>query len=77
MSNTTPSLDEVFALALELSPIDKVRLLERIASTLEQELSEDSAEAEIDVRANFRTAWHEASTGKTHPISDLWDRVSD
>lgn len=33
-------LQDALLLALELSPLDKVRLMEQVASTLEQELTE-------------------------------------
>jgi hypothetical protein len=36
------SLDEIVTLAENLSPIDKVRLVERVMSTLEQDLSEQN-----------------------------------
>jgi len=39
MADQTQSLDEVMALAANLSPLDKVRLLERLASTLERDLT--------------------------------------
>lgn len=38
------SLDEIVTLAENLSPIDKVRLVERVMSTLEHELSERNTE---------------------------------
>ena len=38
MSETTSELEQVLDLALKLSPLDKVRLVERVVSTLKQEL---------------------------------------
>ncbi len=70
MSDKTQSLDAALALALKLSPVDKVRLLERVASTLEHEMTQRKTESEV--AADFRTAWHEALTDQTHPISALW-----
>ena len=71
MNDRTQSLDAVLALALKLSPVDKVRLLERVASTLEHEMTQRRSENEV--AADFRAAWHEAITDQTHPISTLWD----
>jgi hypothetical protein len=39
MDNKPLELEEVAALAMNLSPLDKVRLLERLASTLEHDLA--------------------------------------
>jgi hypothetical protein len=39
MSDQTAELDEVVRLALTLSPLDKIRLVERLAATLETELT--------------------------------------
>ena len=36
----TPELHEVVTLALKLSPLDKVRLVEQVMTTLEHDLSE-------------------------------------
>jgi hypothetical protein len=30
-----------------------------------------------DILANFRQGWHEAMTGNTHPLSELWDDIDD
>lgn len=43
----------------------------------------DSAVDEVDAYFNadpegaFKQAWHEAMTGKTHPVSTLWDDLED
>ena len=75
MSNRTQPFDKVLNLALRLSPIDKIRLLERVASTLEQELTHHDAESELT--ADFRAAWHEAMTDQTLSIDELWDGIDD
>ena len=74
MTKTTSEFEKVLSSTLRLSPMDKIRLLTRLASTLENELTEGETDA-MDVQTNFRQAWHEAMTGKTHPIDKLWDRV--
>ncbi|MFN8374114.1 MAG: hypothetical protein U0694_14715 [Anaerolineae bacterium] len=38
MSEQTPELEQVVSLALSLSPLDKVRLVEQVMATLEQDL---------------------------------------
>jgi thioredoxin-like negative regulator of GroEL len=40
MNPTTPELEQVVALAQNLSPLDKVRLVERLMATLEETLEE-------------------------------------
>ncbi len=39
MAERTVSFDEILAMALRLSPLEKLRLMERVASTLEQDIS--------------------------------------
>ena len=39
MDNQTATLDEALAIVQRLTPLDKVRLLERVASTLERDLT--------------------------------------
>ncbi len=73
MESKPQPFDKVLALALKLSPIDKVRLLERIASTLEREITQSSSGRE-EVE-DFRAAWNEAMTDQTYPVSTLWDDV--
>jgi hypothetical protein len=75
MSDKTQSLDAALALALKLSPVDKVRLLERVASTLEHEMTQRKTESEV--AADLRAAWHEAMSDQTHPVSALWDDIDD
>ncbi len=73
MERKPPAFDKVLAMALKLSPIDRVRLLERIASTLEREFAPDTPEEAAD----FRAAWDEAMTDQTYPVSTLWDDIDD
>ena len=37
--NSTPELEQAVAIAVNLSPLEKVRLVEQIMATLEQDLS--------------------------------------
>lgn len=53
----------------------------------ETEINEDEDETEIDededdqtkeeILENFRQAWHEAMTGKTIPVSQIWEGIED
>ena len=45
MSEQTPELEQVVMLALSLSPLDKVRLVEQVMATLEQEIKERDKKA--------------------------------
>ena len=38
--DTTPELEQAVAIALNLSPLDKVRLVEQIMATLEKDLTQ-------------------------------------
>jgi hypothetical protein len=60
-------------MALKLSRLDRIRLMERLASTLEHEMLEEASENEAVV--DFRRGWQEAITGQTHPVESLWDDV--
>ncbi|MBX3066507.1 MAG: hypothetical protein U0528_15995 [Anaerolineae bacterium] len=76
MSVKTQPLDKVLALALKLSPVDRVKLIERLMPTLEQALAEDDVD-DIDVAADFRQGWKEVMTGQVYPIDSLWDDADD
>lgn len=74
MPEKQSSLEEALDLALKLSSMDKVRLLERVAATLEREMQAAEIGLEDDDPVEeFRQAWHEAMTGQTFPIEELWD----
>lgn len=34
-------------------------------------------EDEVDIRAEFKQAWHEAMTGKTMSIEDMWKAIDE
>ena len=36
------------------------------------DIIDDPEEDAIDLEANFREAWHQAMTGQTRPIEELW-----
>ena len=40
MDESTPRLEEVTALALQLPPLEKIRLVEQVVATLKQDLGE-------------------------------------
>ncbi|CAN1208701.1 DUF104 domain-containing protein [Tumidithrix helvetica PCC 7403] len=54
---------------------DKNRRVEIIVLIPEQiDLEEQS---QTEVLADFRQAWHEAMTGQTIPVSQLWEGIDD
>ncbi|MDZ8138574.1 MAG: hypothetical protein RM049_25245 [Nostoc sp. DedQUE04] len=50
---------------------DKNSRVEVIILIPEEEVLEDQSQAEV--LANFRQAWHEAMTGHTIPVAQLWE----
>lgn len=55
--------------------VDYVRsLIETDARAHGQDLTLDDAE---DPMQGFREGWHDAMTGKTYPVSTLWDNLDD
>ena len=49
------------------------------ADALAEAIGDDLADADddLDLIAELRQAWHDAMTGNTRPISDLWDELDD
>jgi hypothetical protein len=37
-----------------------------------EDIIDDPEEDAVDLEANFREAWHQAMTGQTRPIEELW-----
>ena len=56
-AKAAPQFEEALALALRLSPLDKVRLVERVASTLESELTAQGIAEERTVEESNRPHW--------------------
>jgi hypothetical protein len=56
-ARAAPQFEEALALALRLSPLDKVRLVERVASTLESELTAHGIAEERTVEEADRPHW--------------------
>ncbi|MGK7946586.1 MAG: hypothetical protein AB4058_19180 [Microcystaceae cyanobacterium] len=54
--------------------IDKNSRVEVIVLIPEEE-AQDTSQSEI--LADFRQAWHEAMTGQTIPVSELWEGLED
>lgn len=42
----------------------------------ESEVDEDDT-PDSEILADFRQAWHEAMTGQTIPVSQLWEGIED
>jgi hypothetical protein len=56
MSANTPELAELVALAQNLSPLDKVRLVEQVMATLEQDL-----QPEVKPRRSLLGIWSDVN----------------
>ncbi len=52
---------------------DKNSRVEVIILIPEEEVLDDQSQAEV--LADFRQAWHEAMTGKTIPVAQLWEEL--
>ncbi|HEY9852638.1 MAG TPA: hypothetical protein V6D28_24415 [Leptolyngbyaceae cyanobacterium] len=50
---------------------DKNSRVEVIVLIPEEEVLDDQSQAEV--LADFRQAWHEAMTGQTIPVAQLWE----
>ncbi|WP_442938944.1 type II toxin-antitoxin system RelN family antitoxin [Nostoc sp.] len=50
---------------------DKNSRVEVIVLIPEEEILNDQSQAEV--LADFRQAWHEAMTGQTIPVAQLWE----
>jgi hypothetical protein len=57
MAQVTRTLEEALALALALSPVDKLRLIERVAETLEREVDQ----GEQPPKRSLRGLWEGVS----------------
>jgi hypothetical protein len=56
--------------------LDKNSRVEVIVLIQEAEIDDDETPRE-EILEDFRQAWHEAMTGKTIPISQLWEGIED
>lgn len=54
---------------------DKNSCVEVIVLIPEEADIDDKSQAEV--LADFRQAWHEARTGKTIPVAQLWEGIED
>lgn len=70
------TIDEQGQLALD-SPlmVDRNSRVEVIVLIPEEQIDDDKPKEEI--LEDFRQAWHEAMTGKTIPVSQLWQGIED
>jgi hypothetical protein len=50
----------------------RVRVIVLVADDLQADPDDDSIES---VREGIRQGWHEAMTGQTYPIAQLWDSI--
>jgi hypothetical protein len=54
---------------------DKNSRVEVIVLILDEEAPDETSQAEV--LADFRQAWHEAMTGQTIPVAQLWEGLED
>lgn len=58
--------------------IDKNQRVEVIVLIPETaDIDEDDDEPKAAIMDNFRQAWHEAMTGKTIPVAQVWEGLDD
>lgn len=57
---------------LNLEQNSKVEVIVLIPEVTESNETEQSQEA---ILADFRQAWHEAMTGQTIPVAQIWERI--
>jgi hypothetical protein len=71
------SLDEPLAVENELLSNATQNRRVRVIVLFSEEVSEDDPDDEPteSVLEGIRQGWHEAMTGQTYPISELWERV--
>ncbi|MDZ8183460.1 MAG: hypothetical protein RMX96_01175 [Nostoc sp. ChiSLP02] len=55
--------------------IDKNSRVEVIVLIPDEETLDETSQAEV--LADFRQAWHEAMTGQTIPVAQLWEGLED
>ncbi|GET43982.1 type II toxin-antitoxin system RelN family antitoxin [Microseira wollei] len=59
---------------LQLTKNSRVEVIVLIPE--ESEIDEDDT-PDAEILADFRPAWHEAMTGQTIPVSQLWEGIED
>jgi hypothetical protein len=57
--------------------LDKNSRVEVIVLIPEAEIDDEDETPREEILEDFRQAWHEAMTGKTIPISQLWEGIED
>ncbi|NJL60720.1 MAG: hypothetical protein HC903_01425 [Methylacidiphilales bacterium] len=71
------TVDEQGQLALDTPlTLDKKSRVKVIVLIPEEENNEQDKSKE-EIITDFRQAWHEAMTGKTIPVSQIWDGIED
>jgi hypothetical protein len=71
------TVDEQGQLALDTPlTLDRKSRVKVIVLIPEEENDEEDKSKE-EILVDFRQAWHEAMTGKTIPVSQLWDGIED
>lgn len=72
------TIDEHGQLTLDYPLItDKNSRVEVIVLIPEPSELDEEEESKAEVLQNFQQAWHEAMTGKTIPIAQVWEGIED
>jgi hypothetical protein len=71
------TIDEGGKLALDAPLlIDKKQRVEVIV-LIPETADSDEDESKAEILKDFRQAWHEAMTGKTIPVAEIWEGIDD
>jgi hypothetical protein len=78
MTNQATTFDEAVSIISGLSPLDRVRLLERLASMLENDLSVSAGTNAFEESPPAKTSFAElAAWLESHPAEEPWGDLND
>lgn len=74
----TGSINEQGQLSLDHLLVDnRNSRVEVIVLIPEESENDETTQTKEELLNDFRQAWHEATTGQTIPVSQLWDGIED
>ena len=74
----TGHIDDQGQIALDQPLIDnKNSRVEVIVLISEESENSETDQTKEEILEDFRQAWHEAMTGQTIPVSQIWDGIED
>ncbi|MBW4514818.1 MAG: hypothetical protein KME11_06285 [Timaviella obliquedivisa GSE-PSE-MK23-08B] len=71
----TGSIDEQGQIHLDQPLVNVDGRVEVIVLIAEEDEPETDLVSKDEILANFRQAWHEAMTGQTVPVSQMWEGI--